>query len=430
MLTEPKVGTIFSKEEHNAIKKVLNSGDFLTRGKDVELFEKEFAKYCQAKYAIALSSCGAALKLSSQILDLKKGDEVICQSNSFWVTYNHLLERNVTIKCADIEKDSLNICPKSVKKLITKKTKAVYLVHHGGNPADLDSLRKILRPKKIPLIEDSAHAVGAKYKGNKIGHQSDISVYSFSTYKMISTLGEGGMFVTNNKKYADYAKLLRTNFPFGKTVKRKSNMLGNYQKPSDTESFSDSRLRASGKNTKAKYSDFLRMGDAWDFDWKKLNLMGSTYRMTTVQAAVGRIQLKKLEMLIKLRSNVAKIYNKTISEIPYLEPLKVIKGCRNSWWIFNFFIKENSPITRDELVKTLFKKYKIQMILRHFPINLNGVLRMQGCNSGGCKKCGKLENVEQVWFSRQLSLPISPQMKISDVKYITLSIKKVFKKYN
>ena len=70
------------------------------------------------------------------------------------------------------------------------------------------------------------------------------------------------------------------------------------------------------------------------------------------------------------------------------------------------------------------------MILRHFPINLNGVLRMQGCNSGGCKKCGKLENVEKVWFARQLSLPISPQMKISDVKYIASSIKKVFKKYN
>ena len=429
MLTEPKVGTIFDNKELSAIKKVLKSGDFLTRGKDVDLFEKEFAKYCQAKYAIALSSCGAALKLSSQILELKKEDEVICQSNSFWVTYNHLLERGVKIKCADIEENSLNICPKSVKRLITKKTKAVYIVHHGGNPANLDLLRSILKSKKIPLIEDAAHAVGAKFKGKKIGYKSDIAVYSFSTYKMISTLGEGGMFVTNNKKYADYAKLLRTNFPFGKTEKRKSKMLGVYKKPSDTESFSDSRLRAFGKNTKAKYSDFLRMGDAWDFNWKKLYLMGSTYRMTTVQAAVGRIQLKKLEKLIKLRNNVAEIYNKTIREIPFLEPLKIINGCRNSWWIFNFFIKDNSPISRDELVKELFKKYKIQIILRHFPINLNGVLRMQGCKSGGCNKCGSLKNVEKIWFTRQLSLPISPQMKISDVKYIVSALKKIFKKY-
>jgi len=427
--TEPKVGTIFDNKEIIAIKKVLKSGDFLTRGKDVELFEKEFAKYCQAKHAVALSSCGAALKLSSKILDLKKGDEVICQANSFWVTYNHLLERKVTIKCADIEKNTLNICPKSVRKLITKKTKAVYLVHHGGNPANLRALKKILKPKKIPLIEDSAHALGAKFKGKKIGHDSDIAVFSFSTYKMISTLGEGGMFVTNNKAYADYAKLLRTNFPFGKTVARKIKKLGIYQKPNEAESFSDSRLRASGKNSKAKFSDFLRMGDAWDLDWKSLDMMGSTYRMTTVQAAVGRVQLKKIETLLQLRTKIASIYNKAISKIPYLEKLQTYKNCRNSWWIFNFFTKENSPIQRDEIVKILFKKFKVLMILRHFPINLNGVMRMQGCNSGGCKKCGKLENTERIWFSRQLSLPISPQMKISQAKFIANALLKIFKNY-
>ena len=108
-IIELPVGTVFGEEEIEAVQRVIKSGDPLTRGPDVDLFEKEFAEYCGAKHAVALSSCGAALNLTSKILNLREEDEVICQANAFWVTINHLLERKVKIICADIDPYSLNI---------------------------------------------------------------------------------------------------------------------------------------------------------------------------------------------------------------------------------------------------------------------------------------------------------------------------------
>ena len=187
-IEEYPVGTIFGEEEIDAIRRVLDSGDFLSRGRDIDLFEDEFAAYCGAKHAVAVSSCGAALHMATKVLGLSEGDEVICQANAFWVTIVHLLERKVNIKCADIDPYSLNIDPDKIEPLITESTKAIYLVHYGGNPADLDAIYAIARKYDIKVVEDCAHAVGAEYKGNKIGWNSDIACFSFSTHKNISTL--------------------------------------------------------------------------------------------------------------------------------------------------------------------------------------------------------------------------------------------------
>ena len=209
----------------------MESGDSLTRGPDVELFEKEFASYCNAKHAISVNSCGASLRIASQVLNLNSKDEIIVQDNAFWVTIVNLLERNVKIKCADIDPYSLNIDPDKIEPLITPKTKAIYVMHHGGNPADLAPIREIAERYGIVIVEDAAHAVGTEYKGKKIGSDSDIACFSFSSLKNMITLGEGGMFVTKNKDYAEMAWGLRTNYPYGERVKRKTSNLGDYPKP-------------------------------------------------------------------------------------------------------------------------------------------------------------------------------------------------------
>jgi perosamine synthetase len=404
-IKEYQVGTIFGEGEIEAVQRVLNSGDSLTRGSDVDLFEKEFAEYCGTKHAIAVSSCGAALNLTSKILNLREGDEVICQVNSFWVTINHLLERKVKIVCADIDPYSLNIDPEKIENLITEKTKAIYLVHHGGNPADLEPLRQITKKYSIVLVEDAAHAVGARYKGEKIGENSDLACFSFSTLKTISTLGEGGMLVTNNDKFAELAQGFRSNFPSGNKVKRIVDNLGKYPK---------------SKNP------YLNMGDSWDYDWVRLDEMGSTYRLSTVQAAVGRVQLKKLDSLINKRSEIAKRYNQTINEIEGLKPVEILPGCKHAWHLFSFFVKPDCRIQRGALVDRLKTQYNIDVIIRFFPINLNGILRMNGCGQGGCSHCGKLENIEKIWFHEQMSLPISPQMKDEEIDYIQESLAKAF----
>jgi len=143
-------------------------------------------------------------------------------------------------------------------------------MHHGGNPTDIDPIREIAQNNDLTVVGDAVHALGGKYKGKKIGQDSDIAC--FSSLKNLCTLGEGGMFVTNNENYAEMAQGLQTYYPYEKRLKRTTSDLGFYPKP----------------NSPA----FMHVGNAWDYDWIEVEEIGSTYRMSTPQAAEGRIQLK------------------------------------------------------------------------------------------------------------------------------------------
>lgn len=402
LIEEYPVGTIFDSEEVDAIRRVLESGDILSRGPDVDLFENEFASYCGAKHAVAVSSCGGALHIATKIIGLGPEDEVICQANAFWATFVHLLERDVRIKCADIDPYSLNIDPNDIERLITKKTKAIYLVHYGGNPADLEPIYRVARNYDLKVVEDCSHAVGAEYKGRKIGCDSDIACFSFSTHKNISTLGEGGMVVTNNESYAEMARGLRTNFPFGEKVKRNVQSLGEYHKPQSQA--------------------FMHAGDAWDYDWLKVNEFGSTFRMSTPQAAVGRVQLKKLDKHIDLRQIIAKRYNEVIDGISGLRKVAILPGCRHAWYLFSFFIRPEAGVNRDNFVNCLEAEHGIKIVLRYWPIHLGGIMRMHGHYLGECPNC------ERVWFKEQMSLPISPQMTDEEIDRIAEAIQLAFRR--
>lgn len=400
-IEEYPVGTMFDEEEIQAVRRVLMSGETLTRGKDVDLFEKEFAEYVGAKHAVTLSSCGSALRIANQITHLTSKDEVICQANAFWVTIVNLLERNVKIRVADIDSNSLNIDPESVEKLITSKTKAIYVMHHGGNPADLDPIREIAKEHDFVIIEDAAHASGSEYKNRKIGAESDIACFSFSTLKNMVTLGEGGMFVTNDDEYAQMAIGLRTNYPFGERVKNQKTKLGGYFKP--------------------KSVAFMHAGDAWGYDWIKADEFGSTYRMSTPQAAVGRVQLKKLDKHNKFREKIAEQYNKTIEKIEGFRKTKVLPNCKNSWHLFTYFVDSDSGINRDEFVKYMENEHNVHIATRFWPIHLGGIMRSKGHKAGECPVC------ERVWFKEQLSLPIAPQMPNEEIQTIIDAVEKTAK---
>ena len=169
-----------------------------------QIFEKQFAKYTHAKYALALSSCTAATELALDILGIGPGDEVITTPLTFVSTANVVLHRGATIKFADVNLDSWNIDPNLVKKAITKKTKAIIPVHLHGRPADMDAISKIAKDNKLHVVEDAAHAAEAWYHGKKIGSISDFSAFSFYATKNVAT-GEGGMLTTNNKQWFDTA---------------------------------------------------------------------------------------------------------------------------------------------------------------------------------------------------------------------------------
>jgi perosamine synthetase len=403
------VGTVFDYKEINAIKKILIAGKSLTRGKNIEIFEKDFGKHLGAKFAVAVSSCSAALEITSKILDLKKGDEVICQANSFWTCINHLLKIGVKIVCADLEKNSLNIDSDHVKKLINNKTKAIYILHHGGIPADLDKIKSCIKKKKIFLVEDCAHSLGSKYKNKKIGSDSDLACFSFSSLKNISTLGEGGMIITNNFNFYEKAKLLRDGQVIGKKIKIPSLVSKQFISL-------DNNFMPIGNNLKEKFL--------------KINNIGSTFRMSDVQAAVGSIQLKKLKLLNKKRAAIYNIYEKVLIKNKNILLIKPkYQKYKNSYHLFNFFIVTKDKYLRNQIIDNINKKFDINAKIRFSPINWYPAMRKFGCKIGGCAKCLKLYNCENSWLFNHLSLPISPRITIKDANFLAKNVSNIISHY-
>jgi len=175
---------------------------------DNKEFEKAVAKYCGAKYAVAVCSGTAALQAAYKTAGIKSGDEVITTPLTFAATANTVVYCGGKPVFADIQEDSLNIDPKEISKKITKKTKAIVPVDFGGLPCDYDEIRKIAQKYKLLIIEDASHALGSLYKGKKIGGLTGMTILSFHPVKAITT-GEGGMILTNSKNFYEKLKIFR-----------------------------------------------------------------------------------------------------------------------------------------------------------------------------------------------------------------------------
>ena len=194
-------------KEYKAVKEVYLNGKFVS-GKNVDLFEKNFAKYINTKYACAVNSGTAALHTALRCLDLKKNDEVIVPSISFMSTATAVLQNgNIPVFC-DVNIDDYCINPQDLEKKISKKTKAIIIVHFAGNVCEMSQILKIAKKNKIKIIEDCAQAHGSKYENKKVGSFGDISCFSFYATKHMTT-GEGGILCFQNRKYNNIAKKFR-----------------------------------------------------------------------------------------------------------------------------------------------------------------------------------------------------------------------------
>lgn len=195
--------TFVPKEAITEVAKTLRSGWINTGKKEKELREKVCDKW-GFSYCVAINNGTAALRASLAMLGVGPGDDVISTPFTFIATNTSILEQGAKPVFADINYEDLNIDPKSIEKKITKKTKAIMVVHYGGNPVDLDEIREIGRKHNLPVIEDAAHAMGSMYKGNYIGAKGDFVCFSLQVVKIINS-GDGGLISTSNKKY--YGKL-------------------------------------------------------------------------------------------------------------------------------------------------------------------------------------------------------------------------------
>ena len=262
------------EEDKKAILKSLNSS-MLTNGPVVNEFEKKFAKFTKSKYAVAVSNATSALHLSLTSLDIGKGDEVIMPDLTFIATANSVLMTGATPVLADVTPDTFQISIDSIKKSITKKTKAILPVHLYGKSCDMNSIQKIAKKNNLKIIEDCAHAIGTKYKNKHVGTFGDTGCFSFYPSKNITTF-EGGMIITNSKKLDENLRMGR-NHGINRTLKDRYS---------------------------SKYP--------WEYDIKQY---GYNYRLDEIRSTLGINQLKRINKINNSRRNAFKYYCKKLSNI-------------------------------------------------------------------------------------------------------------------
>lgn len=282
-----------TNEEINVVIETMRSGR-LALGPKITEFENYIANYIGGSYAIAVNSGTSALHLLVKCLGINKGDEIITTPFSFIASANCALYEGAKPIFVDIEQKTLNIDPEKIEEAINKKTKALIIVDIFGHPADWDPILKIARKYKLKVIEDSCEALGAEYKKKKCGIFGDASVFAFYPNKQITTCGEGGIIITNKKHIANLCRSMHNQ---GRAIKN------------------------------GKWLEHVRLG--------------YNYRMTDMQAAMGIIQLRRIEEILKKRQQVATFYNEALIHIPEINIPYVAPWAQISWFVYVIQLSKN-----------------------------------------------------------------------------------------
>jgi len=356
--TIPIAKPLLGREELEAVRKVFESG-ILIQGEKVRLFEEEFARYVNVKDAVAVANGTMALDAALKALKIGPGDEVITSAFSFIASSNCVLYQGAKPVFADIDLRSFNIDASNVSEKITARTRAIIPVHLFGQPVEMDALKDLAEDHKVALVEDAAQAHGAEYKGQKVGGLGDIGCFSFYATKNMST-GEGGIITTNNSELARRARLIRDH---GQTE---------------------------------KYHHVV---------------LGYNYRMTEMCAAVGLVQLKKLDGFIKRRRENAELLTKGIKKITGLTPPYVKNDVRHVFYQYAVRVEDDYPINRNELAGNLTKRGVGVAV--HYPIPIYKQPFYEKLGYGRVV-CPTVEDV----CKRILSLPVHPSVTNENIAYI------------
>lgn len=359
----PPANPIFNKEMEEAAINALRCERFIL-GESVDKFEEEFAEYIGTDYAVSVSSGTNALHLAQLAANLAVGGEVITVASSYIATANSILHANGTPVFCDINDEYL-IDVNQITGKINKKTKGIMPVHLYGHPADMDEINNIANKNDLFVIEDCAQSHGTLYKGKMTGILSDMGCFSFYSTKNMTVCGDGGMVTTNDEKIAEKIKLLRNH--------------GQYPKDVHT-------------------------------------LIGYTARLNTVNAAIGRVQLKHLPKWIESRRNVAKKYYKLFSDVDEITlPPGDTEHKKPSYHIFEIRTKK-----RDELLKFLKDKGIICLIHYPTPIPYQPIYKkLFGYSEGSFPRSEELSK-------QAMDLPMFPELKDEQIKYISEKIHEFF----
>jgi len=394
-------GSIFGNEEIQAVADTLLNSETLSCGPQRDQFEAEFSKFIGVKYAFAVTSCTVALEFVSHLIGLKAGDEVIATPFTYQATVQRLLTLPVKIRFCDIDPNSLCLDTIHLQSLITSRTRAIYLTHYGGLMADMDAIMELAYQNNIIVVEDCAHAHGSEYKGRKAGSIGHIGCFSFQSLKNMSTLGQGGMITFNNDEWATIIKRIRATEPHAVFKPNGEIQFGFYKKPIDD-------LDRHEKN-------------AYTHDCIAIYHSGTNSTMSEPAAAVGRVQLQKLNYFNELRRNVAMLLDAGLSEIPGIRLQVEPTDYKHVYHLYTFFVEPDLKIKRDELAAAL-EEEGVQIVLRYFPIHLLPEWRYHEHRYGECPI------TEKIWFEHLINLPCYPSLTDEQINYMIEAVKKVVKK--
>ena len=359
------------REDKIYVKNSLNTNWISSEGPYVKKFEEEFSKFNNRKFGIAVSSGTAALEISLKALKLKPRDEIIIPTFSIISTALCVIKLGLRPVLVDCDLSTWNMIPEQIIKKINRRTKGIIITHIYGFPVNLEKIIKIAQKKNIKIIEDAAEMIGQKYKNRMCGSFGEASTFSFYANKHITT-GEGGMILTDNKKFYEKCISLR-NLCFG-----------------------------SGNNR----------FDHDDIGWN--------YRLTNVQAAIGYGQLKNINWIIKRKREIGKRYTdllKTNNRI-YIQPERN-EFAKNIYWVFGLVLKSKSKIKRDNVIKKLYEK-KIQTRPFFYPMHKQKIFRKMNIFN----KNEKYPNAEYL-SKNGFYLPSGIGIKNYEIDYICEALNKI-----
>jgi len=381
-------GSVYGPEEEAAVCEVLRA-HAPSCGPKVKKFEEGFAAYCRATYGLAVTSATAGLQLAVIAARVGPGDEVITTPISWISTANAVAAAGARVVFADVNPRTLNMDPASVAEKITDRTKAIIVVHLYGQCCDMDPIMHLARDRGILVIEDCAHAAGAEYKGRRTGTLGDIGVFSFHQQKNMVTLGEGGMITTGRKDL--YERMLSFRSLCCLTYDPK----GKYLPIDETK-------QPMGK----RY---------WYLDFDEI---GFNFRMTDMQAAVGLVQLSKLDGFNARRIEIANLYCEGLRGIRGLTLPYVSPAVRHVFHIYCVLIEPEFRLNKEDFMWEMYTGKRIKVWSHYMPIHLTTAYRKLGHGEGECP-------VAEALFHKYVSLPIHPRMTDDTVAYVTESIREL-----
>jgi perosamine synthetase len=369
--SKPSIG----EAELRALAKTFKTG-WLALGPRTEEFEVEFARYIGVKHAVGVNSCTAAMDMALKVYEIHSG-EVLVPAITFVSTAHAALYNNAKPVFVDNDEKTLCIDVEDLKEKITDKSRAIMAVHLGGHPCDMTPIMELAEEKGLIVIEDAAAAAGAEYKGRKVGSIGHVGCFSFENKKNL-TIGEGGMFTTNDAKIADRVKRLRR---FGMS---KPGSLVNY-------------LHSGSLDDTAQYPGYYEVTE-----------VGFKNNMNDVQATIGLVQLKKLDRMNNRRRAIADYYTKKLSKLGWLEPPKEEPWGKSVWCHYDVRMDR-----RNEFMSYMTKK-GILTTVRYMPVHLHPVYKDY--------RDAKVPKAERVW-KRLVGLPVFPDLSRRQQDQIVTAVK-------